>query len=132
VVATELHRESLLERLLLNGLNAAAAIKQGLYIPLDVDGAISTFMVNDLPDSVRFLMAFGDLLSSAAKAQKDPERFSSTTADSPRAKLGDGVVRPQRGVPPGLRQTFPGAGRGTGYSIGQARTSASWFAPWAG
>jgi DNA-binding NarL/FixJ family response regulator len=70
VVVTELHRESLLQRLLLHGVDAATAIKQELYIPLDVHEALSTFMVNDLPDSVRFLMAFGDLLSSAAKAQK--------------------------------------------------------------
>jgi hypothetical protein len=70
VVVTELHRESLLERLLLHGVDAAAAIKQGSYIPLDVDEALSTFMVNDLPGSVRFLMVFGELLSSAAKAQK--------------------------------------------------------------
>jgi hypothetical protein len=70
VVTTELHRESILERLLLHGVDAAAAIKQGLYIPLDVDVALSTFMVNDLPDSVRFLMVFGGLLTSAAEAQK--------------------------------------------------------------
>ena len=44
-----------------------AAMEQGLYLSLDVDEALSTFMVNDLPDPVRFLKIFGDLLSSVAK-----------------------------------------------------------------
>jgi hypothetical protein len=35
---------------------------------LDVDEALSAFMVNDLPDPVRFLNVFGDLVSSATKA----------------------------------------------------------------
>ncbi len=70
LVATESHRNSLLERLVAGGVDAAAAIEEGLYLPLDVDEALSTFMVNDLPDSVRFLKVFGDLLSSARKAAK--------------------------------------------------------------
>jgi DNA-binding NarL/FixJ family response regulator len=70
VVATESHRTGLLQKLLGRGVDAAAAIEQGLYLPLDVDEALSTFMVNDLPDSVRFLNVFGDLVSSAAKAAK--------------------------------------------------------------
>jgi DNA-binding NarL/FixJ family response regulator len=70
VVATESHRTGLLQRLLACGVDAAAAIEQGLYLPLDVDEALSTFMVNDLPDSVRFLNVFGDLVSAATKAAK--------------------------------------------------------------
>jgi hypothetical protein len=37
---------------------------------LNVDGALSTFMVNDLLASVQFLKIFDDLLSSAIKTQK--------------------------------------------------------------
>jgi hypothetical protein len=69
VVATESHGKSLLQRLLARGVDAAAAIEQGLYLPLDVDAALSTFMVNDLPASVQFLKIFGDLLSSATETQ---------------------------------------------------------------
>ena len=69
-VATESHRKSLLQTLPARGVDVTAAIEQGLYVPLDVDAALSTFMVNDLPDSVRFQKVFGDLLSSVAKAQK--------------------------------------------------------------
>jgi DNA-binding NarL/FixJ family response regulator len=70
VVATESHRTGLLPKLLARCMDAAAAIEHGLYLPLDVDEALSTFMLNDLPDSVRFLNVFGDLVSSATKAAK--------------------------------------------------------------
>jgi DNA-binding NarL/FixJ family response regulator len=67
VIATESHRKSLLDRLLARGVDGEAAMEQGFYLSLDVDEALSTFMVNDLPDPVRFLKVFGDLLSSVAK-----------------------------------------------------------------
>jgi DNA-binding NarL/FixJ family response regulator len=65
-VATKPHRKSLLAGLLARGVDGIAAMEQGLYLSLDVDEALSTFMVNDLPDPVRFLKIFGDLLSSVA------------------------------------------------------------------
>ena len=55
VVATESHRDSLLPRLQAHGLDIGAAIKQGRYISLDAADTLSTFMVNDQPDPVRFL-----------------------------------------------------------------------------
>ena len=68
VVATESHRTSLLETLLARSLDGS--IEQSLYLPFDVDEALSKFMVNDRADSVRYLKVWGDLLSSAAKAAK--------------------------------------------------------------
>ncbi len=70
VVATEPHRKRLLETLLARGVDGVAAIEQGLYLSLDVYEALSTFMVDGLPDSVRFLKIFGDLLSSSAGAAR--------------------------------------------------------------
>jgi hypothetical protein len=70
VVATESHRDSLLPRLQARGLNMVAAIEQGRYISLDVADAISTFMINDLPDPGRFLKLFSDLIAKAAVAAK--------------------------------------------------------------
>jgi DNA-binding NarL/FixJ family response regulator len=70
VVATESHRKGLLETLLARGTDSAAAIEQGLYLSLDVHEALSTFMVNNLPDPARFLKVFGGLLSSTARAAK--------------------------------------------------------------
>ena len=55
VVATESHRDSLLPRLQAHGLDIGAAIEQGRYISLDAADTLSTFMVNDMPDPVRFL-----------------------------------------------------------------------------
>ena len=54
VVATESHRDRLLPRLQAHGLDIGAAIEQGRYISLDAADALSTFMVNDQPDPVRF------------------------------------------------------------------------------
>jgi CheY-like chemotaxis protein len=70
VVATEPHRKGLLETLLARGVDGAAAMEHGLYLSLDVHEALSTFMVDDLPDSARFLKIFRDLLSSSARAAK--------------------------------------------------------------
>ena len=70
VVATESHRNSLFQRLQARGLNIGTAIEQGSYIPLDVADTLSTFMVNDLPDPIRFLKVAGDLVAAAAKAAK--------------------------------------------------------------
>ena len=70
MVATESHRKSLLQRLQAQGVDVAAAIEQGRYIPLDVADTLSTFMVNDLPDPARFFRVVGDLIAAAAKAAK--------------------------------------------------------------
>ena len=69
-VATKSHREGLLQQLMERGVDGVAAMEQGLYLSLDVDEALSTFMVNDLPDPARFLQIFGDLVASAAKLAK--------------------------------------------------------------
>ena len=70
VVATESHRDSLLPRLQAHGLDIGAAIEQGRYISLDAADALSTFMLNGMPDPVRFLKLFGNLIATAAKAAK--------------------------------------------------------------
>jgi DNA-binding NarL/FixJ family response regulator len=68
VVSTESHRKSLLQRLQENGVDIAAALEQGRYLPLDVVDTLSTFMGNDLPDPVRFFRVVGDLIAAAALA----------------------------------------------------------------
>jgi DNA-binding NarL/FixJ family response regulator len=67
-VTTESHRKNLLERLREHGVDSAAAIEQGRFIPLTVTETLATFMVNDLPDPARFLKVTGDLLAAAGKA----------------------------------------------------------------
>jgi DNA-binding NarL/FixJ family response regulator len=70
VVATESHAKSLLQRLLADGVDVAAAVEQGRYIPLDVAETLSQFMVNDLPDPDRFREVAGDLFAAADKTAK--------------------------------------------------------------
>jgi DNA-binding NarL/FixJ family response regulator len=70
VVATDSHRNSLLQQLQIHGVDVFAAIEQGSYIPLDVADTLSTFMVNDMPDPLRFSRSVGDLITAAAKAAK--------------------------------------------------------------
>ena len=70
VIATKSHLTGLAQRLQERGRDLAAALEQGGYIPLDVADTLSTFMVNDLPDPVRFLKIAGDLVAAAAKAAK--------------------------------------------------------------
>ena len=70
VVVTESHRNSLLPRLQAYGLDIAAAIEQGRYISLDAAETLSTFMVNDQPDPVRFQKAASDTIMAAAKVVK--------------------------------------------------------------
>jgi len=70
VVATESHRDSLFERLKVEGLDVDAETKHGRYISLDVGKTLSTFMVNDMPDRERFFEVVGGLVSGAAKAGK--------------------------------------------------------------
>ena len=68
VVATESHRDRLLPRLQILGLDIGAAIEQGRYIALDAADALPTFMLNDMPDPVRFVKLLGKVISTAAKA----------------------------------------------------------------
>jgi DNA-binding NarL/FixJ family response regulator len=74
VIATESHRKILLQRLQAHGVDVATAIEQGGYIPLDVADTLSTFMVNEVPDPVRFRKVAGDLVAIAAKAAKGTHR----------------------------------------------------------
>ena len=67
VVATEAHRKDFLATLEAHGVGIVAAIEQGRYIPLDAAKALSIFMVNDLPDPVRFLKLASDLIAPAAQ-----------------------------------------------------------------
>lgn len=70
VVATESHRESFLTSLRAYGVDVGAAIEQGRYIALDAAHTISTFFVNSMLDTSRFMDGFGNLILRARKAAK--------------------------------------------------------------
>jgi DNA-binding NarL/FixJ family response regulator len=68
VVATSAHRESLMQSLEAYGGDMVAAVQQGRYITMDAADTISSFMVNGMPDSVRFLRCFAELIAQATNA----------------------------------------------------------------
>lgn len=67
VVATEPHREHLIRILQAEGFDINAAIEQGKYLALNAADMLSAFMVDGMPDPVRFLEAFGSLIQRALK-----------------------------------------------------------------
>jgi DNA-binding NarL/FixJ family response regulator len=74
VAATESHRTPLLPKLQAYGVDVDAAIEQGRYVALDASEILSAFMVNDVPDPLRFLEIVGDLIVAAAEAAKGKDR----------------------------------------------------------
>ena len=70
VMATELHRESLIRILQAGGFDINSAIEQGKYLALDAADMLSAFMVDGMPDPVRFLEAFDSLIQGALKAEE--------------------------------------------------------------
>ena len=70
VLATKSHRDSLLQRLKAEGVDTDSALQQGTYISLDAADALSTIMVNDMPDPVRFFGDIGGSIETAANAAK--------------------------------------------------------------
>lgn len=70
LIATEAHREGLLPRLQAHGVDIGSAVEQDRYVALDVGEALSRFMVNGLPDRIKFLRVVDDLIVTAAKAAK--------------------------------------------------------------
>jgi hypothetical protein len=74
IVATKSHRDSLALRLKSEGLDVDAAIKSGTYFAVDAAGTLSIFMVNDMPESARFLKVVGGLIEEAAKTGKTANR----------------------------------------------------------
>jgi hypothetical protein len=70
VLATELHREGLIQKLAGAGFDVDDAIKQGIYISLDAAETLSTIMVNGGPDRLRFFDGLSSLIETAAKAAK--------------------------------------------------------------
>jgi CheY-like chemotaxis protein len=73
VLATQSHRDSLLQRLKAEGVVIGVALQQGTYISLDAADTLSTIMVDDLPDPVRFFGGIGGFIQAAAKAAKSEQ-----------------------------------------------------------
>jgi len=68
VLATDSHREGLIQRLKADGFDIDSAVEQGTYISLDAAEMRASIMVNGVPDPVRFSAGLGALLEAAGKA----------------------------------------------------------------
>jgi KaiC/GvpD/RAD55 family RecA-like ATPase len=74
IVATQSHRDSLVQRLKSERIDVDAAIRAGSYVAVDAAGTLSIFMVNDMPESDRFLKVVGGIIDEAAKTGKTAHR----------------------------------------------------------
>lgn len=70
VMATKSHLDSLLQKLKTEPVDIDGAIQRGIYIPLDAADALSSIMVNGLPDATRFFENVSGLIEAASKVAK--------------------------------------------------------------
>ena len=68
VVACEALRRQLLNKLRLLGMDMDAAVQGGQFIGLDVEEIVSLFMLNGMPDAIRFTEFMGGLIAAASHA----------------------------------------------------------------
>ena len=92
VIATESHHANLIQRLAADGLNVAAKIEEGSYIPLDVADALSSFMVDDSLDPVLVRKLASDLIMKAAKGAKGEHRQVAVCGEAVQILLAAGKV----------------------------------------
>jgi DNA-binding NarL/FixJ family response regulator len=90
-VATESHLVSIREKLLAQGVDVAVALETGRYFPLDVAKVLSRFMVNGVPDEVRFQEAVRDLIRMAAKSVNGDARRISACGECAPTLLAEGL-----------------------------------------
>jgi DNA-binding NarL/FixJ family response regulator len=69
-IASEPHRDAIVQELKTQGLNADVLIQQGAYVSLDAAELIPTLMINEQLDAGRFFESFKNLIESASKAAK--------------------------------------------------------------
>lgn len=67
VLVTESHGESLRRSLQLCNVDLDQAIREGLYIPVNISQLLSKVMVDGAPDPTRFMNAAGEVVAEAAQ-----------------------------------------------------------------
>jgi PAS domain S-box-containing protein len=68
VIATQVHRDGLSERLMTKGFDVAGALRRGQYIALDAEQTLSQFMRDGWPDAARFADVVGQVFDRARAA----------------------------------------------------------------
>jgi PAS domain S-box-containing protein len=80
VIATGLHQSGLAERLKANGLDLVAARSSGTFITLDAAETLSKFMVDGLPDPLRFAAVVGSVIMQVSRPEKHLRIFGDMVA----------------------------------------------------
>ena len=70
LVATETRRTAIRQKLETDGVDVAALVEQGTYIPLDATDALSRVMINNMPDRGRCVEVIGGLIVEALRGAK--------------------------------------------------------------
>jgi two-component system nitrate/nitrite response regulator NarL len=92
VVVTESHRRSLSYKLKVQGLDVDGAAKHGRYLLFDVAETLSTFIVNDMPDTEQFFEVVGGLVSGGAKPGKRAQSRIAMVGECGPALCAEGKV----------------------------------------
>src|SRR5205814_10487265 len=74
VLATKTHREGIARKLKERGLDVASSELKGRYFALDAAETLSLFMLDGIPDVVRFRAVIGGVLEQAKAAVGDGAR----------------------------------------------------------
>jgi hypothetical protein len=80
VIATRQHLLSLENSLLSHGINVDSLKKEDQYIAIDAEEVLSTFMVNDWPDSKKFFEMVSGLFKRAKKKNRNVRAFGEMVA----------------------------------------------------
>ena len=113
VVATESHRSSLLSRLQAYGIDMGAAVEEGRYIAWDAAGALSAFMLDGLPDPVRFLKLMGAPHCDSCGSRQGRtitgrtiRRVCATPVDARQDRGGDSDGEARKPINQGIRRRY--------------------------
>lgn len=74
VVATAAHRDAIIAELQAHQMDVAEAVEEGRYVSVDAADALASFMHAGMPDSVRFLRLFADLVSTVSASSRGQHR----------------------------------------------------------
>jgi len=75
IIATGAHRHALYGWLASHGVDIEDKVERGLYIPLDAADTLGAFMVDGVPDSIRFSAVIEPFLRDAADTGRDVRAF---------------------------------------------------------
>lgn len=93
IIATQEHLQHLNHRLECQGFDVGRLVKEEQYFPLDADGTLAKFMVNNWPDEKLFEETITQLIARAAKNDRKIRAFGEMVAVLWKGGLNGATVR---------------------------------------